>query len=65
MERLRKGKDAPNLNFLHSPIAVSTIERQNLTMGMRRFTRLINNFPMKIENHCHTVTRHFVYDTFG
>ncbi|GAB3555036.1 hypothetical protein GCM10027577_40330 [Spirosoma fluminis] len=42
------------------------MERQNLTMRMhmRRFTRLTNGFPKKIENHCYAIAVHFVYYNF-
>ena len=31
---------------------------------MRRFTRLINAFSKKIENHCYAIALHFVYYNF-
>jgi len=45
---------------------VSTIyvERQNLTMHMRRFTRKTNAFSKKLENHCHMLAIYFVYYNF-
>jgi IS1 family transposase len=44
-------------------ISTSFVERQNLTMrmGMRRFTRLINAFSKKIENHAASIALHFMY----
>jgi IS1 family transposase len=52
----------PNPKF----VSTSYVERQNLTMRMhmRRFTRLTNAFSKKIENHCHTISLHFVYYNF-
>ncbi|MGB6064727.1 MAG: IS1 family transposase [Desulfomonilaceae bacterium] len=51
----------------HSKISTSYVERQNLTMrmSMRRFTRLTNAFPKKIENLAHAVALHFMYYNFG
>ncbi len=47
-------------------ISTSYVERQNLTMRMslRRFTRLINAFSKKIENHAHAVALHFMHYNF-
>jgi IS1 family transposase len=47
-------------------ISTSHIERQNLTMRMhmRRFTRLINAFSKKAENHAHAVALHFMHYNF-
>lgn len=47
-------------------VSTSYIERQNLTMRMhmRKFTRLINAFSKKMENHCHAIALHFVYYNF-
>jgi len=47
-------------------ISTSYVERQNLTIRMhiRRFTRLANAFPKKIENHCYAVALYFVYYNF-
>jgi IS1 family transposase len=45
-------------------ISTSHVERQNLTMRMRRFTRLTNPFSKKIENHAHNVALHFMHYNF-
>lgn len=31
---------------------------------MRRFTKLTNAFSKKVENHCYSITLHFVYYNF-
>jgi hypothetical protein len=53
-------------------VSTSYVERQNLTMrmptmrmSMRRFTRLINAFSKKVENHAHAVSLHFLWYNFG
>jgi IS1 family transposase len=48
-------------------ISTSFVERQNLTMriGMRRFTRLTNGFPKKVENHAAMVAIHFMHYNFA
>lgn len=48
-------------------VSTSYVERQNLTMrmGMRRFTRLTNEFSKKIDNLEHAVSLHFMYYNFG
>ena len=45
-------------------INTSFVERQNLTMHMRRFTRLTNGFSKKVENHVYAVALHFMYYNF-
>lgn len=47
--------------------STSYVERQNLTMRMhmRRFTRLTNAFPKKVENLAHAVSLHFMYYNFA
>ena len=47
-------------------ISISYVERNNLAMrmSMRRFTRLTNAFSMKIENHAHSVSLHFMWHSF-
>lgn len=47
-------------------VSTSYVERQNLTMrmAMRRFTRLTNAFPKKVENHAHVVALHFMNYNF-
>jgi len=49
------------------PAHVSTShgERQNLTIRMRRFTRLANGFSRKLENLTAAVSLHFMYYNFG
>ena len=37
-------------------ISTSYVERANLTMSMRRFTRFTNGFSKKFENHCHSIS---------
>jgi hypothetical protein len=34
-------------------------------MHMRRFTRLTNAFPKKVENHAHAVALHMMYYNFA
>src|ERR1700733_7233267 len=48
-------------------VSTSYVERHNLTMqmGTRRFTRLTNGFPKKIENHIAMVAIHAVYYKFA
>ena len=50
------------------PAHVSTfyVERQDLTMrmGMRRFTRRLNGFSRKAENHAHSVAIHTMHYNF-
>jgi IS1 family transposase len=45
-------------------VSTSYVERQNLTMRMRRFTRLTNGFSKKIDNHAYAVALHFMYCNF-
>ena len=47
-------------------ISTSYVERQNLTMrmSMRRFTRLTNGFPKRIQNLEYAVALHFMYYNF-
>lgn len=47
-------------------VSTSFAERQNLTMRMhmRRFTRLTNGFPKKVEAHANAVALHFMYYNF-
>jgi len=44
-------------------VSTSYVERANLTMrmGMRRFTRLTNEFSKKAEKHAHAVSLHFTH----
>ncbi len=46
-------------------ISTSYVERQNLTMRMRRFTRLTNAFSKKIENHELAIALYFMYYNFA
>lgn len=52
----------PDINHASS----SYVERNNLTMRMhmRRFTRLINGFSKKVENHAYAVALHMMYYNF-
>jgi IS1 family transposase len=47
-------------------ISTSFVERSNLSMrmGMRRFTRLTNDFSKKLENHGHAVALYFMHYNF-
>src|SRR5581483_2155614 len=55
---------AGNPNPKH--ISTLLVERQNLnmSMGMRRFTRLANAFSKKLQNHAHAVAIYFMYYNF-
>ena len=46
-------------------VSTSFAERQNLTMSMRRFTRLMNAFSKKAENDGRAVALDFMYYNFG
>lgn len=46
-------------------ISTSYVERQNLTMHMRRFTRLTNAFSKKFENHVHMIALYTVLYNFA
>ncbi|HWW01683.1 MAG TPA: hypothetical protein VNZ64_18435 [Candidatus Acidoferrum sp.] len=61
----RKGVISGDPEYAH--ISTSFVERQNLTMrmSMRRFTRLTNGFPKKLENHEAAVARHYMYYNFA
>lgn len=45
-------------------VSTSFVERQNLTMRMRLFTRLTNAFSKKVENLGHSLALHFMYYNF-
>jgi IS1 family transposase len=47
-----------------NPDYMSYVERQNLTMHMRRFTRLTNASSKKFENHCHMVALYATWYNF-
>ncbi len=53
----------PNMTY----VSTSYVERANLTMrmNMRRFTRLTNAFPKKIENHVAAIALHFMHYNFA
>jgi hypothetical protein len=46
-------------------ISTRYVERQNLTMSMRRFTQLTKGFSKKIENLMHAVALHFMHYNFA
>jgi hypothetical protein len=46
-------------------VSTSYVERHNLTMSMRRFTRLTNAFSKKIQNHAAMVAIHAVHYNFA
>lgn len=46
-------------------ISTSYVERQNLTMSMRRFTQLTNSFSKKLKNHMHAISLHYMYYNFS
>lgn len=52
-------------DFAH--VSTSQVERQNLTiqMSMRRFTRLMNGFSKKVENHESAIVLHYMYYNFA
>lgn len=61
---IRKERITANPNM--KDVSTSYIERANLTMRMHmsRFTRLINGFSKKLENHMHAVSLHFMFYNF-
>ena len=60
----RRGKVSGNPDYAH--VSTSICERQNLTMrmSMRQFTRLMNAFSKKVENHEHAIAIHYMYYNF-
>jgi hypothetical protein len=46
-------------------ISTSYAERQNPSMGMRRFTHLTNPFSKKLENHMYAVALYFMHYNFA
>ncbi len=60
------GCDMKTISGVPDPKHVSTsfVERQNLNMRMRRFTRLTNAFSKKVENHGHAIALYFAYYNF-
>jgi hypothetical protein len=50
-----------------TPVSRCSVERQNpaMRMSMRRFTRLTNALPKKVENHAAAVALHFMYYNFA
>ena len=61
---IRKRRVEGNPGDAH--VSTSYVERNNLTMRMhmRRFTRLINGFSKKVENHTYAVALHMMYYNF-
>ncbi|MCY4592817.1 MAG: IS1 family transposase [Alphaproteobacteria bacterium] len=58
--RKRRVEDLPAQAY----VSTSHVERQNLTMWMRRFTRPTNAFSKKFENHMHMVALYTVWYNF-
>ena len=46
-------------------VSTSYVERQNLTMHLRRFTRLTDAFSKKAKNHAFAVAIHFIWYNFA
>ena len=61
---IKKNRREGNPDIAH--VSTSYGERQNFTMrmSMRRFTRLINAFSKKLDNHIHALALYFVFYNF-